>query len=126
MTVASILIVEDNPVALCNLTEYLKEDGYHIRQATNAPEALGILRGGYTPTVMVSDIVMPGAIDGIELARIVRQSYPSIGILLMTGWSYSDDHNFPVLTKPFSLSEVSSWVVNFTLQSQNSGISRIG
>ncbi len=58
---------------------------------------------------------MPGAIDGIELAKMVKQSHPHVGILLMTGWSYDNAHGFPVLTKPFNLNEVTDWIERFLL-----------
>jgi CheY-like chemotaxis protein len=113
MQSTSILAVDDNPEILMTVENFLLGYEYDVRTACNAPEALSEIRNGFIPTILFSDIVMPGAIDGIELARIVNRSHPEVGILLMTGWSYDNDHGFPVLTKPFQLSEVSDWIEDF-------------
>jgi CheY-like chemotaxis protein len=108
-----ILAVDDNPAILMTVENFLVVFDYEVKTATNAPDALGIIRDGSIPAILFSDIVMPGAIDGIELARIVQKTHPDVGILLMTGWSYDNSHGFPVLTKPFQLSELSDWVGRF-------------
>lgn len=111
--VCSVLTVDDNPEILDAVSEYLKALNYEVDTATCAGEALAIIRKGWVPQVLVSDIVMPGAVDGVELAKMVRESYPSTGILLMTGWSPDQDHGFPCLAKPFSLNEVHNWITSF-------------
>ena len=108
-----ILAVDDNPDILVTVENFLLSYEFEVETATNAPEALGIIRSGSVPTILFTDIVMPGAIDGIELARIVKQSHPRVGILLMTGWSYDNAHGFPVLLKPFELRELGEWVKDF-------------
>jgi CheY-like chemotaxis protein len=109
----SVLAVDDNPDILMAVESHLMTLDYEVETATSAPEALNHIRNGNVPTVLFSDIVMPGAIDGIELAKIVRQQYPQVGILLMTGWSYDDAHGFPVLTKPFQLVQLTDWIGRF-------------
>lgn len=105
-----VLAVDDNPDILVAVENHLLAFDYDVETASTAPEALGIIRQGRLPDILLSDIVMPGAIDGIELARIVRQDYQGVGIVLMTGWSYDNAHGFPVLTKPFQLSELTDWI----------------
>jgi len=55
---------------------------------------------------VLSDVIMPGGISGVELARKVRERYPELPILLITGYSEqaSAGHGFPVLQKPYEMS----------------------
>lgn len=111
--ICSVLAVDDNPDILELVGEYLRNNSYHVDTAKSAAEALGIIRGGNVPQVLVSDIVMPGTIDGVELAKIVRRTYPNVGIILMTGWSLDQDHEFTCLTKPFRLPELTERITAF-------------
>ena len=59
---------------------------------------------------MFSDIVMPGHLDGLGLARIIKQRYPSLPILLATGYSGAAQNvyaDFPILRKPYQMHELS-------------------
>lgn len=107
---ADILAVDDNPAILMTVEGYLSSNGHVVKTAESAVEALGLIRNGHLPDILLTDIVMPGSIDGIGLAQIVRDQYPGVGILLMTGWSYDDEHGFPVLEKPFELPRLGQWV----------------
>jgi DNA-binding LytR/AlgR family response regulator len=58
--------------------------------------------------LIFSDIVMPGGISGIELARKVRGRFPELPILLTSGYSehLAENHGFPVLQKPYDMSSL--------------------
>lgn len=105
----TVLLVEDHPdvaQATSNLLDLL---GYTVRWANNASAALTELRHGGID-IVCSDIVMPGEMDGVELARVIRDSNPSLPILLLTGYSKSASdvmQQFPVLRKPYELHELS-------------------
>jgi signal transduction histidine kinase/CheY-like chemotaxis protein len=105
----TVLLVEDHPdvaQATSNLLDLL---GYTVRWANSASAALTELRQGGID-IVCSDIVMPGEMDGIELARVIRDSNPSLPILLITGYSKSASdvlQQFPVLRKPYELHELS-------------------
>jgi CheY-like chemotaxis protein len=107
---AEILAVDDSPAILMTVEGYLSANGHSVKTAESAVTALGMLRNGDRPSILLTDIVMPGSIDGIGLAQIVRDNYPDIRILLMTGWSYDDNHGFPVIEKPFKLAVLGEWV----------------
>ena len=111
--VCSVLVVDDNPDILQLVSEYLLDNSYAVETAKSAAEALGVIRGGHVPQILISDIVMPGTIDGVELAKLVKKAHPEIGILLMTGWSLDQDHNFTCLSKPFHLPEITNWIEEF-------------
>ena len=69
---------------------------------------------GETPKIIFSDIVMPGGISGIELARKVRERFPELPILLTTGYSeqVGGSHGFPVLQKPYEMGALANALGN--------------
>ena len=108
--VQTILVVEDNPVLAELARDNLRLRGMEVHAATNAPDALAMIREGLVPDVLFSDIVMPGAFDGYELAVTVRMQHPDMCILLTTGWVVPEYSPFEVLTKPYSVEELYGWL----------------
>jgi CheY-like chemotaxis protein len=84
----------------------LEQLGYSVARVSNGLEALDAIDKNGIDLVF-SDIVMPGRLDGIELARQVRQRRPDIPILLTTGYSGARKSEFPILRKPYQLHELS-------------------
>ncbi len=82
------------------------ELGFESAVAHSAKEALERLAGGDKPKLVFTDVVMPGGITGIELARKLRERFPELPILLTTGYSQqvSLTEGFPVLQKPYEMS----------------------
>jgi CheY-like chemotaxis protein len=81
-----------------------------VLEAENGPEALSIIENVPDIAILLSDVVMPGGIDGRELARRARRQRPEMRIVLMSGYAYgnSDDDGgtaaepaLPMLGKPF-------------------------
>jgi PAS domain S-box-containing protein len=105
----TVLLVEDNPEVATASTGLLEQLGYHVRWVTDASAALAELENDGIDIVF-SDIVMPGKMDGIGLAKTIRQKNPKIPILLVTGYSASTKEigsQFPILRKPYQLHELS-------------------
>jgi len=106
-----ILVVEDNPQVGRFAEHALADLGFETRRASTAAEALSLLESGERFDIMFSDIVMPGQ-SGIDLAREVHKRWPSLPVILTTG--YSDalmmhrDFDFPILHKPYSLDALST------------------
>jgi CheY-like chemotaxis protein len=100
-----ILVVEDDTFVAELAADMLSELGFESTVAHSAKEALERLAGGDKPKVVFSDIVMPGGLTGIELARKLRERFPELPILLTTGYSeqVAASHGFPVLQKPYQL-----------------------
>jgi CheY-like chemotaxis protein len=100
-----VLVVEDDSLVAELAASMLGELGFEAIVAHSAKEALDRLVGGEKPKLIFSDIVMPGGISGIELARKVRDRFPELPILLTTGYSeqVAGTHGFPVLQKPYEL-----------------------
>jgi len=100
-----VLVVEDDMLVAELAAGMLDELGFEATVVHSAKEALDRLAGGEKPKLIFSDIVMPGGISGIELARKIRDRFPELPILLTTGYSeqVAGTHGFPVLQKPYEL-----------------------
>jgi CheY-like chemotaxis protein len=104
-----VLLVDDNPEVAAVSTSLLEQLGYTVRRVDNAEAALlEIERDGID--LVFSDIVMPGKLDGLGLARQLRTMRPELPILLATGYSDAavnvrDD--FPILRKPYEIHQLS-------------------
>jgi PAS domain S-box-containing protein len=82
-----ILVVEDDTMVRDYVTAQLKSLGYHTIAAENAAEALRFVERGLTFDLLFTDIVMPGSMDGAELARAVRGLRPSVKVLFTSGYT---------------------------------------
>ena len=113
-----ILIVEDDAVVAELAAGMLGELGFETTVTHSAKEALERLAGGEKPKLIFSDIVMPGGITGIELARKVRDRFPELPILLTTGYSeqVAGSHGFPVLQKPYEMDSLARALGNVLKQ----------
>jgi CheY-like chemotaxis protein len=109
-----VLIVEDDMLLAELAAGMLAELGFEGVVTHSAKEALEQLAGGERPKLVFSDVVMPGGISGIELARKVRDRFPELPILLTTGYSeeVGGSHGFPVLQKPYELGALASALGN--------------
>ena len=82
-----VLVVEDDVLVSELAAGMLNELGFDAVVTHSAKEALERLSGERRPTLIFTDVVMPGGVSGIELARKVRDRYPELPILLTTGYS---------------------------------------
>ncbi|MGX9425973.1 MULTISPECIES: PAS domain-containing sensor histidine kinase [Bradyrhizobium] len=106
---ATVLLVEDNPAVADASAGLLEQLGYTVRWVPNAETALQEIEADDVDLVF-SDIIMPGKMDGLKLARAIRERNPTLPVLLTTGYSDSAKHvrmDFPVLRKPYQLHELS-------------------
>ena len=117
-TLGRILIVEDDSLVAELAAGMLSELGFEAIVTHSAKEALQRLSGEQRPNLIFSDIVMPGGISGIELARKIRDRFPELPILLTTGYSerVAGEHEFPVLYKPYEMDKLASAVGNVLKQ----------
>jgi signal transduction histidine kinase len=100
-----ILLVEDDEALAEIAGEVLALIGYQSYLVRDARTALAILLGGRKFDLVFSDIVMPGGMSGLELARKVRQHFPGLPILLASGYSQATaevaKEGFPIIAKPY-------------------------
>jgi PAS domain S-box-containing protein len=105
----TVLLVEDNPDVASASAGLLEQLGYSVRWVPDAESALSALDRGSIDLVF-SDIVMSGKMDGLGLARAIKQKHPALPILLATGYSdalQSVRGDFQILRKPYQLHELS-------------------
>jgi CheY-like chemotaxis protein len=81
----TILVAEDEVLVRSSVAEYLRATGHRVIEAANAAEALTVLGAGLEVDLVFSDIVMPGDIDGIGLAHLMRRRFPDIPVVLTSG-----------------------------------------
>lgn len=81
-----ILVIDDDYAVRMIAKDMIESLGYNVTLAIDASDALEILGNDKTFDLIFSDVVMPGGIDGIHLARIVRDRFSSIKILLASGY----------------------------------------
>ena len=105
----TVLLVEDNPEVASVSACLLEQLGYTVRRVSDAEAALRAIECNDIDLVF-SDIVMPGRIDGLNLARILREKRPDLPILLATGYSDAAAGvrgDFPILRKPYEIHQLS-------------------
>jgi two-component system NtrC family sensor kinase len=103
----TVLLVEDNADVAEVGASYLRQLGYRVRSVANAQAAIAALRLDADVDLVFSDILMPGGMNGLELAREVGARFPGIPVLLATGYSASAQdavrQGVVVLQKPYDL-----------------------
>ena len=105
-----ILIVEDEFLLRMDSAEVIENAGFEVIQAGNADEAIAILEARPDIHVVFTDIQMPGSMDGLKLARFVRDRWPPIKIVATSGHAAVEDDDLPAgsifLPKPYLGQEV--------------------
>ena len=87
----TVLVVEDEPLIRLDLADHLRSAGLVVVETTTGDEALAVLKVNDAVDLVVSDIRMPGATDGIELSTWLRRERPKIKIVLVSGFSATVD-----------------------------------
>ncbi|MEO7223855.1 MAG: response regulator [Devosia sp.] len=80
-----VLVVEDEPIIRLGMVSSLEDAGYSVIEASNADEAIMWLAKDSEVGVVVTDVDMPGSMDGIKLAHYVRRRWPPIQLLVISG-----------------------------------------
>lgn len=101
---ATVLLVEDDESLADVTTELLRSHGARVLRAADARAALQVLDAGSPPDVVLTDVVMPGAMNGVALARHLRDQRPGLPVVLISGYSNADiaEGEFVQLRKPCS------------------------
>jgi CheY-like chemotaxis protein len=106
-----VLLVEDDDVVAKLVGEMLSQLGYHVLRTASAGAALGVVADRPDIDLVFSDIMMPGGMDGISLARELRKRRPGLPVVLTTGHhasaaSEAAAEGLQVLAKPYRLHEL--------------------
>jgi CheY-like chemotaxis protein len=80
-----VLLVEDELLVRLTQVEILREAEFWVVEAQDADEAFDLLKKRSDINIVLTDVNMPGSIDGFEFARLVRQGWPDVGVLVISG-----------------------------------------
>jgi two-component system, response regulator PdtaR len=81
----TVLVVEDEILVRMMMTDCLREANYRVIEASNGDQAIAILRSATKVHVVISDVRMPGSLDGVGLAKLVKSERPEVKIVLVSG-----------------------------------------
>jgi two-component system, response regulator PdtaR len=98
---AVILVVEDHPLIRLNALELVRDAGFQGIGAANADEAIRILEARSDIRVVFTDVEMPGTMDGLKLAHYVRDRWPPVHLVVVSGEAILDESGLPANTKFF-------------------------
>jgi signal transduction histidine kinase len=112
-TAGSVLVVEDDDEVAALVAEMLDQLGYSVTRVASAAAALGALANARSVDVLFSDIMMPGGMNGVELAREVRARKPDLPILLTSGYAEAahraaEAEGVRILPKPYRVDELAA------------------
>lgn len=90
-----VLLVEDEPLVRLTQVDILREEGFWVLEAADADEAFETLRRRKDVSVVLTDVDMPGSLDGFEFARLVAQGWPEVGVLVISGKAFPGEGDLP-------------------------------
>ena len=112
MSKAEILIVDDDSSVLSYVSQFLRPRGYAVQTLDSADQLLNKLAAGPSPSVILLDILFPGA-NGLEVLAQIRKTYPSIPVIMLSSIGHTKSvveairmGAFDYLTKPFEEQEL--------------------
>lgn len=97
-----ILVVEDEPLIRLGMVSLVEEFGHSALEATDADDAIRIIERDPGITLIITDVDMPGSMDGIKLAHFVRDRWPPIHLIVISGKVGADTVPLPTGTRFFS------------------------
>jgi CheY-like chemotaxis protein len=105
-----ILVVEDEVIIRMGAVQMLEDAGFEVVEASNAHEAVGLLENRNDIRAVFTDINMPGTLDGLRLARMIRDRWPPIHLVVTSGLLSPNDSDLPLggrfIRKPYDTAQV--------------------
>ena len=105
----TVLLVEDDPDVRIVTAAQLKQLGYKVHAVANGMEAIDVIESPANIDITLTDLVLPGGIDGVALVKEAMLARPRMGVLCMSGYDPTQKHrkwleiqNIDFLEKPFS------------------------
>ena len=93
--IPAVLIVEDEPLVRIGAVNIIEDAGFKVIQAESADEAIRILECRGDIRVVITDIHMPGSMDGLKLANAVRNRWPPIKIIVTSARDLITEKDLP-------------------------------
>lgn len=112
----AVLVVEDEPLVRMDIVSELEDQGFHVLEAGNALEAIALLGDNPVVNVVFTDVDMPGGVDGLKLARIIKERSPQIQVVVTSGHRVVADTDLPpsvkFIPKPYVSDEIIRTILN--------------
>ena len=109
---ATVLVVEDEELLRIFAVQLVEDAGFQVLEAANADQAIAILEKRADISLLLTDIHMPGSMDGLKLAHAVRHRWPPIKIIIVSGQVLLTEDDIPTgsrfFRKPYEPTEVVS------------------
>ncbi len=109
----TVLVVDDEPTVRLLVVDTLRDLGYACIEAEDGPAALKVLEAGGQIDLMITDVGLPGGLNGRQVADAARRERPDLKILFVTGYAENAvlnhghiEHGMEVLTKPFAIDDL--------------------
>ncbi|MEO9191832.1 MAG: response regulator, partial [Acetobacteraceae bacterium] len=111
----TILIVDDEPTVRMLVTEILEELGYAAIEAADGVSGLKVLQSDVRIDLLITDVGLPGGVNGRQMADAARQTRPALKVLFITGYAENAaigngqlEPSMHVLSKPFAMDKLAS------------------
>ncbi|MGI4814626.1 MAG: ATP-binding protein [Janthinobacterium lividum] len=115
----TVLVVDDEPSVRMLITDVLEEAGYMVIEAADSVAGLKLLQSNVRIDLLVSDVGLPGGMNGRQMADAARQTRPDLKVLFITGYAENSvigngrlEPGMQVMTKPFALETFAAKVRN--------------
>lgn len=116
----TVLLVEDEVLIRLVAADVLRDAGHAVVEAATGEEAVSLLAAGVDIDLVVSDLRMPGAVDGLQLAAFVRAQRPDVPVLLATShWPGQEPPPLDLLLKPYSSDELLAAIARAAAEERN-------
>jgi PAS domain S-box-containing protein len=111
ISAGQVLVVEDDDEVAALTVEMINQLGYDATRVASAEAALGALADRRSVDIVFSDIMMPGRMDGVELAQEIRRRRPNLPVLLTSGYAEGARRNagaqeIKIIPKPYRIDEL--------------------
>jgi PAS domain S-box-containing protein len=113
----TVLVIDDEPVILMLVAEFLGESGYHVIEATDGPGGLKVLQSTDRVDLLITDVGLPGGLNGRQVADAARETRPDLKVLFITGFAENAavgagqlPYGMSVITKPFTMTALANKV----------------
>lgn len=107
---AAVMVVEDDFWIRIAISDELRSAGYKVVECGTADEAIDFLRSGDEVGAVFTDVQMPGALDGVDLAKLVEREFADIAVLVTSAAHLREALSAPFLPKPYEYARVIEWV----------------
>ncbi len=122
----TVLVVDDEPSVRMLIVDALEERGYHCVEAGDGPSGLKILESRSDVALLITDVGLPGGLNGRQVAEAARVLKPGLKILFITGYAENAvlnhghiERGMEVVTKPFAVDELTGRVERLLCEGRN-------